>query len=188
MSFLVLLFLNGLFLVALLFSVYIATAWGEVAGHLPGGDKTALGGFFVVFIFMGLRWATLGLLLWAGVGRGGFDEWLAGSRGRQLAIILGAHLAIGLVSGWSFNALVSVLTSDHAAPRVLTALLGVVLPIPALLAAGYAIQRDWVARHPRLALVLALAVVLCHALAYRDRVRDMDRNNARRAAAEAAAP
>lgn len=185
MTFLATLLLNGVYLFALLFSVYVASAWGEAAGHVPGTNKSGLGGFVFVFILMMVRWLGLALLLWAGVARGGFDELLPGARGRQIAVVLGAHLVLGVLSAWCFNFVVTGLTQDRAAPRILTALFGIVLPLPALFAAGYAIQRDWMTRHPRTAVLLALALVLLHVLVYRDRLRDMQRTFTPRATPEA---
>lgn len=187
MSFLLTLALNGILAVGLFLSIYVATAWGEMAGHLPGGDKSGLGGFAMVFILMALRWLALALVLSAGVMRGGFDDWVAGGRGRQFLVVLGLHLAVGVLSAWVFNTLADGLTADRAAPRLVTALCAILLPLPALLAGGYAIQRDWLTRHSRVAAVLAVAIVALHAYLYRDRLRDMERSRAPRASAEAGA-
>ncbi len=67
------------------------------------------------------------------------------------------------------------------------ALCAILLPLPALLAGGYAIQRDWLTRHSRVAAVLAVAIVALHAYLYRDRLRDMERSRAPRPSAEAGA-
>ena len=187
MTLLATLFLNAVLLVGLFFSIYVATAWGEMAGHFPGGDKSGLGGFAMVFILMGVRWLALAAVLAAGVMRGGFETLVDGGRGRQFLVVFGAHLLVGILSAWLFNTLANGLTADRAAPRTLTFLGAVALPLPALLAGAYAIQRDWVTRHGRLAAVLAVAIVALHVYLYRDRLRDMERSRAPRASAEAGA-
>lgn len=179
--------LNAVLLIGLFFSIYVATAWGEMAGHLPGGDKSGLGGFAMVFILMGIRWLALAAVLAAGVMRGGFEALIDGGRGRQSLVVLGAHVLLGIGSAWLFNTLANGLTADRAAPRAATVLGAVVLPLPALLAGAYAIQRDWVTRHGRLATLLAVAIIALHAFLYRDRLRDMERARAPRPPAEAGA-
>lgn len=170
---------NGLLVLGLLLSVYLAFAWGEMAGIAMGRDKSALGGLFVVLFFMLLRWVTLALVLGIAVFAGGFAGLLEGGRWRVMAWVLGMHLLLGAGSYLGFTWVSQGLMQDQALPQRFAWLFGIVLPLPALVAGGWALNREWVSRWPRLALAVALGVLLAHALVYRAQLRDMQRSNER---------
>lgn len=188
MPVLVVLLGNGLLALGLLLSIYLAFSWGEMAGIAPGRDKSALGGLFVVLLLMALRWATLALLLGIAVFAGGFAGLVEGGRWRVLAWILGAHVLLGAASYLGFHWVSQALMQDQTLPQRFAWLFGIVLPLPALVAGGWALNREWVSRWPRLALALALGLFLAHALVYRAQVWDMRQSNERRDALRQSPP
>jgi hypothetical protein len=165
---------NGVLAVALFMSIYMAAGWGEMAGIRGGGDKSGLGGLFAMLMLMGIRWAAVALLLLLAVWRGLFD-FLPGGRWPGVGIVLGAHLLLGLVSYLGFNWVAEGLTADRFGPQRWSPLFGILLPLPALFVAGWAVNRDFLARHPRLGLVLAVAIALGHVALYRQRYESMRR-------------
>lgn len=175
---------------ALLVSFYLALAWGEVAGIPAGGDKTALGGLFVVPLFMGMRWVALAVALATATATGAFQP-LAAGRGTQYALVLGAHLGLGLASVAAFNWIADGLTHDVMGPQRWSWLFGVWLPLPAFAAAGWGLHAGALGRRPILAWSLAGALLLLHLLPFQNRRADMQRTAERLReirAREAAAP
>lgn len=170
---------NVLLVLGLVLSLYVAFCWGEMAGIAPGRDKSGLGGLFAVLFLMTARWATLALALWIAVLRGGFADWIDGSRWVVFAWVLGAHLLLGAGSYQAFNWVSDGLMHDQTLPQRFAWLFGIVLPLPALLAGGWALNRAWVSRSPRLAVALMLGVIIVHALGFRAQLRDMQRTNQR---------
>ena len=96
--------------IMLLLSVMIATWWGELAGIPPGQDKSGLGGFAAIYLFLPVRWLGLALLLpsWS---------WLA------------AHAVLGALSAFGFERGVERVQQDRELPAAL-GLLGALLPVP----------------------------------------------------------
>jgi hypothetical protein len=169
---LALLVVNLVLAVAVFMSIYLAAGWGEMAGIPAGGDKSGLGGLFAMLILMGVRWSAVAVLLLVGVWSGAFG-FLAQGRWAQLGIVLGAHAALGLVSYFGFNAVAEGLTADNLGPQRWSALFGVVLPLPAVLAAGWGANRELLARHPRTGVLLAVAITFGHLMIYRQRYQSM---------------
>lgn len=166
------------FLVGLLMSVQAAHAWGEMAGITPGGDKTRLGGLFVVLVLLGIQWLAVVAALVCGMLKGGFDGWFS-ARGMQVAVLLGGHLALGAFCFFGFNWIADGLTHDQMGPQQLCWLFGTLLPLPALLVALAGLYANGLTRHPRIALVVALAVVLAHGGIYQHSRTSMLATNAR---------
>ncbi len=156
----------------LLISLMTASFWGEMAGIAPGGDKSGLGGLAWVLLFMAIRWTAMLVALAAAVSTGAFEPFAA-SRWGQYGLVLGLHLALGLASLSGFNWISNGLTRDEMGPQRLSWLFGVVLPLPAFLAAGWGLHSGWMARHPRLTAALLLGLVALHALPFRQRLLDM---------------
>lgn len=166
------------FLFALVASFYLAFAWGEVAGIPMGGDKTALGGLFILPLFMAMRWVALALALAAAASTGAFQP-LAGVRWAQYAVVLGLHLVLGAGSLAGFNWIANGITYDLMAPQRWSWAFGILLPLPAFLAAGWGMHREWLGRHGLAAGLLVLGLVLLHLLPFRNRLADMHRTTAR---------
>ncbi len=156
----------------LLISLITSSFWGEMAGIARGGDKSGLGGLAWVLLFMAIRWTAMLVALAAAVSTGAFEPFVA-SRWGQYGLVLGLHLALGLVSMYGFNWISNGLTRDEMGPQRLSWLFGVVLPLPAFLAAGWGLYSGWLARHPRLTAALLLGLVALHALTFRHRLLDM---------------
>jgi hypothetical protein len=159
---------------ATLVSLYLAFAWGEMAGIPQGGDKTSLGGLFVIPLFMGMRWLALAIVLALGVSLGSF-EWLAGSRTAQYLAVVGLHLLLGAISLAAFNWIANGLTRDVMGPQRWCWFFGVVLPLPAFAASVWGLYRTWLPRHLIAAALLALGLLLVHLLPYVNHARDMRR-------------
>jgi hypothetical protein len=168
------LLLNSLFAVAVLMSIQMAAGWGEMAGIPAGGDKSGLGGLFSMLILMGIRWSALALLLLIVAVQGTFAS-LPGGRWSQFGIVLGAHAVLGVISYLGFNAVAEGLTADNLGPQRWSPLFGIVLPLPALLITGWAVNRDFFARHPRIGVTLALVITFGHLLIFRQRSESMRR-------------
>ncbi len=174
-----------------LVSLYTAHGWGEMAGIQPGGDKSGLGGLAFLLFFQALRWLALAVALGAAVWAGGFAA-LTPARGHQALLVLGLHAALGLASYAAFNWIANGITRDQMGPQRLAWVFAVVLPLPAFLAAAWGLWQGWLLRHPRLAVVLAVGVLLLHLLPFRSMMLDMRRSaerlKARRAAEATPAP
>lgn len=160
---------------ALLVSFYLAFAWGEMAGIPKGGDKTSLGGLFIIPLFMGMRWIALSVALALAVAAGGF-EGTGGGRGLQFALVLGIHAVLGGISLAAFNWIANGLTNDVIGPQRLSWVFGVLLPLPAFLVATWGLYRSWLVPRPLLAGGMALALVALHVLPFVTRQRDMERS------------
>lgn len=181
MSVMLTVLLNGLFLLVFGISVMNAWYWGEMAGIPRGGDKSGLGGLMGVMMFMALRWLCIGALLLIALWRGGLDFVPGGTWGK-IGIVIGVHLAIGIASYLGFSWVSSGLTHDNMEPQKWCWFFAFVLPIPALLLAWQGLNPGFAARSPKMAVVLVLVVILCHAQAFRSNMNDM---RARRVAARA---
>ncbi len=163
---------NLVLAVAVFMSIYMAAGWGEMAGIPAGGDKSGLGGLFAMLILMGIRWTAVALLLGAGVWSGAFG-FLAEGRWAQLGIVLGVHAALGVLSYLGFNAVAEGLSADNLGPQRWSPWFGIVLPLPALLAAGWSANRELLARYPRTGILLAVAITFGHLMIYRQRYQSM---------------
>ena len=175
----------------LLISLINSSFWGEMAGIGRGGDKSGLGGLAWVLLFMAIRWTAMLVALAAAVSTGAFEPFVA-SRWGQYGLVLGLHLVLGLAGMVGFNWISSGLTRDEMGPQRFSWLFGVVLPLPAFLAAGWGLYGGWLARHPRLTAALLLGLLALHALPFRHRLLDMrataERLRGIRAAERAAQP
>jgi hypothetical protein len=73
------------------------------AGRMAGPDK---GGEIVLFIIMGARWLLVAVVLaWCALA-GRFD-WIGGSTGTRVLVVLATHLGIGFISGLAMAAALS---------------------------------------------------------------------------------
>lgn len=168
------LLVNVVLAVAVFMSIYVAAGWGEMAGIPAGGDKSGLGGLFSMLILMGIRWSALALLLIIAATGGAFS-FLPGGRWTQLGIVLGAHVGLGVISYLGFNAVAEGLTADNLGPQRWAPLFGIVLPLPVLLAAGWGVNRDLLAGHPRIGVILVMAITFGHLVIFRQRYESMRR-------------
>lgn len=168
-------FLGSLALVAaLLVSFYLAFAWGEMAGIPKGGDKTSLGGLFIIPLFMGMRWVALAAALALAILSGGLDG-VASGRGMQFTLVLGAHALLGGISLAAFNWIANGLTNDVMGPQRLCWVFGVAWPLPAFLAATWGLHRTWLSSRPVVAGALFLVLLALHLFPFVTRQRDMQR-------------
>lgn len=175
---------NGLFLAVLGISVMNAWFWGEMAGIPKGGDKSGLGGLMGVMIFLICRFLGVALVLGIAAWRGGFDGLPGSSTWARLGLVLLVHAAIGGLSLWGFNWVSNGLTYDNMGPQAWSWFFGIVIPLPMLLLAAWGINRTFVDRSPKVAIVLALAFILFHVMAFRSNLQTMRASNARRVAME----
>jgi hypothetical protein len=181
MSLLVTLVANALFLATLGISSMNAWFWGEMAGIVKGGDKSGLGGLMGVLIFLILRWIAVASLLGIAAWRGGLDFLPGSNAWMKLGLALVIHAAIGALSYWGFSWVSNGLSHDNMAPQQWSWFFGVVVPLPMLLLAWWGINTGFAARSPRMALVLAVLVVVSHVWPFRSNLNGM---RGRRAAAE----
>jgi hypothetical protein len=174
---------NGLVLAVLGISLMNAWYWGEMAGIPKGGDKSGLGGLMGVMIFLICRWIGVALVLGIAAWRGGFDELPGSTTWARLGLVLLLHAVIGGLSFWGFNWVSNGLTYDNMGPQAWSWFFGIVIPIPMLLLAWWGINPGYSARSPKMAIALAVIVVLLHAWAFRNNLQTMRASNARRVAA-----
>jgi hypothetical protein len=173
-SFLLALVANACLAGIVLVSVMLASWWGELAGIAPGFDKTSLSGLMAFPLFMGVRWIAIAVLL-------GIIAWratlgfLPEGRWARLGVVLGVHGVLGLVSWTGFEAIARGLQNDDFGPQRWALPLGVLLPLPALALLAWGINREFLERHTRTAVLLGAALVLVHLLPYRARLQDMQR-------------
>ncbi|MGE0556448.1 MAG: hypothetical protein AB7R55_23730 [Gemmatimonadales bacterium] len=156
--------------VALLVSANLALAWAELASYPLDGDKSALAGLGAVIFLMPIRWLGLALALGLGAWRGGFAE-LPGSRGLQTAIVLLAHLALGIASYRGLEAVNAAIQRGAAWPVAMAWALGIALPVASLALAIWGLHRVSIGRHPWIALALFVILLGSHLAAWRSGVR-----------------
>jgi hypothetical protein len=145
----------------LLLSAQIAAGWGELAGIRPGRDKSGLGGFVAIFVLFAVRWLALAGVLLAVV-RPGETAWL-----------LGAHVALGVVSLLLFQHGLGHVEKDRMAPNALAVLGGVLVPVPACTLALHRVNSGWLGGGTATLAALGVALLALHAACYRARRRDM---------------
>jgi hypothetical protein len=157
-------------LFALFISANMALAWAELASFDIHGDKSSLAGLGGAFILMVLRWLAVALVLVIAGLRGGFAE-LPGGRGSQLAIVLGVHTVLGIVSYQAIEWLTRAIQQSDAGPLRFAWVFAFLLPLPALAAAMWGLNRGWMPRHRIVALVLVALAVWGHLAAWRQGYR-----------------
>ena len=140
-------------LIMLLLSLMIAAWWGELAGIRPGRDKSGLGGFAAVYLFLPMRWLGLAILLpnWS---------WL------------GVHAALGALSAFGFERGLQRVQHDRQVP-VLLGLAGACLAAPTWSVALLSVHD--LSTTGRAGLLSGLVVLGLHALTYWSRRGDLGR-------------
>ncbi len=151
---------------AIFFSTTMALTWGELASFDIHGDKSGLAGLLGALAFMAARWSGLALALAIAVVRGGLP-WLPGGRGAQLAVVLGAHTLLGVASYRGLEWINAGIQRSDAGPQRLAWVFAFLLPLPAIAAAAWGLNRGWIPRHRVIALVLVGLVVWAHVAAWR---------------------
>ncbi len=148
-------------LFTLLLSAQIAAGWGELCGIRPGRDKSGLGGFAAILILFVMRWGAIaiGLLV---VGGDGERLWL-----------LGAHLALGIVSTVVFQRCVDGVSHDRMAKNTVGLLVGVALPTPALALVASRANAVWAGDSAVALAAFVAAIGALHFACYTSRRRDM---------------
>lgn len=155
---------------AIFFSANMALAWGELGSFPVEGDKSALAGLLGALFFMGARWIGLAVALALAVVRGGLAE-LPGGRGAQLGLVLGLHFGLGIVSYRGLEWISGALQRSDGGPQRLAWAFAFLVPLPALAAAAWGLNRGWIPRHRIVALVLLALVVWAHVAAWRQGYR-----------------
>ncbi|MCU0866808.1 MAG: hypothetical protein MUC36_23735 [Planctomycetes bacterium] len=144
---------DGWLLIMLLLSLMIAAWWGELAGIRPGRDKSGLGGFAAIYMFLPLRWLGLAILL---------PSWTW----------IGVHAALGALSAFGFERGLLRVQHDREVPMLL-GLLGACLPVPAWSIAFLAVHD--LATTGRAGLLTGLMLIGLHALTFLLRRGDLRR-------------
>ena len=151
---------------AIFFSANMALAWGELASFDVHGDKSGLAGLLGALFFMVARWSGLAAALAIAVLRGGLP-WLPGGRGAQLGLVLGAHALLGFASYQGLEWISGAIQRSDPGPQRLAWVFAFLLPLPAIAAATWGLNRDWLPRHRVVALVLVGLVVWAHVAGWR---------------------
>lgn len=158
-------------LFALFFSANLALAWGELGSYDVHGDKSGLAGLLGAFFFMVARWLGLAVALAFAVLRGGLPWLPGGGRGAQLALVLGGHLALGVLSYRALEWVSGAIQRSEAGPQRLAWVFAFLLPLPAIALATWGLNREWIPRHRILALLLVSLAVWAHVAAWRQGYR-----------------
>jgi hypothetical protein len=162
---------NLILLGAMFVSANLALAWAELATFDVYGDKSSLAGLGAAFILMVMRWLLVAAVLVIAALRGGFTE-LPGGRGTQIAIILGGHAALGIVSYRGIEWMTAAIQQSDAGPLRWAWVFAFLVPLPALAAALWGLNRRWMPRHRLLALGLLALAVWGHAAGWRAGYRE----------------
>lgn len=113
----------GVYGLAVLVSLMIASWWGELAGIRPGRDKSGLGGFAAIYLFFVIRWLAFAPMIVQGGSErlpGAWPWWLL------------AHLLLGLASIRLFERGLAYVQQDRVVPLWLGLSGAVLLPAPAI--------------------------------------------------------
>ena len=153
-------------MLAIVFGAGMALAWGELAGFDVHGDKSGLAGLLGALAFMVARWSGLAIALAIAVVRGGLP-WVPGGRGAQLGLVLGVHAALGVVSYQGLEWISGAIQRSDPGPQRLAWAFAFLLPLPALVAAAWGLNREWMPRHRIVTLVLVALMVWAYVAAWR---------------------
>src|SRR5512134_143580 len=157
-------------LLAIFLSANMALAWGELGSFPVHGDKSSLAGLGGAFFLMVARWVMLAVALTLAVLRGGLAG-LPGGRSAQLAATLGLHAALGVVSYRGLEWISDAIQRSDGGPQRLAWVFAFLVPLPALAAAAWGLNRGWMPRHRVIALALVALVVWAHVAAWRQGYR-----------------
>jgi hypothetical protein len=153
-------------LLALFVSFNISLAWGELGSYPLGGDKSGVAGLGGIALFMMMRWPIVAAALAVAAERGGFAG-LPGGKGGQAAIVLGLHLALGILTYQAFEWIVGAIQRDAPGPLGFAWVFGLVLPIGTFGAALFGLHRASIPRHPWITAVVLIALVAGHWFGWR---------------------
>jgi hypothetical protein len=168
------LLVDGALLVGILISLMLATFWGELCGVEPNRDKSGLGGFVAVFLFLPVRWLCTLVGLAAAL-RAGTLPYLPQAGTGTACLVLGAHVALGVATAMLFNHGVNRVQRDLRAGEALGVAGAVVLPLPGLWLALLGAHPAWLAG-PVARVLVAATLATVFWLGYRHRLADMRRS------------
>lgn len=152
--------LDLLLAVTLLVSLQIAAGWGELCGIRPGGDKSGLGGFAMLFLLFGCRWLVLAACLVYAPPCG------------ERAWTIAAHAILGVVSARLFSRGVDRVQRDGTVANTVGLVCSTLIPAPAWALAVHGVNASWLAG-PYVLPACAVAVALPHAALHEQRRRSM---------------
>ncbi len=141
--------------VALLGSIGSAAAWGELSGIPPGRDKSGLGGFAAVLIFLLLRGAAVALAL------------VDTSPATEGPWLLGGHVALGWIGWRAFSAGVDRVQRDRVVPLWLCIAFATLLPLPALTLTLVRTNANWLGTAPAMPALVGATLFALHAACFR---------------------
>ena len=162
---------NLILLIAMFISANLALAWAELATFDVHGAKSSLAGLGAAFILMVMRWLLVAAVLVIAALRGGFTE-LPGGRSTQLAIMLGGHAGLGIVSYRGIEWMTAAIQQSNGGPLRWAWVFAFLVPLPALAASLWGLNRGWMPRHRLLALGLMALAVWGHAAGWRAGCRE----------------
>lgn len=157
-------------LLAIFLSANMALAWGELGSFPVHGDKSGLAGLGAAFFLMVGRWGALALALAIAALRGGFAG-LPGGRLWHLGAALGLHAALGIASYQGLEWISGAIQRSDPGPQRAAWAFAFLLPLPALAAATWGLNRGWMPRHRLIAVALVALVVWAHVAAWRQGYR-----------------
>jgi hypothetical protein len=141
----------------LLFSVQIAAGWGELCGIRPGRDKSGLGGFVAIYLFLLLRWLVLAGCI-AGFATPDERWWL-----------LGGHAVLGIASVRLFGQGLERVQKDRTVPDLLGVAGSTLLPVPAWTFVVHRVNVAWLGDSGVAIATVAAALGGLHLVLYRQR-------------------
>lgn len=144
-------------LFTLLISLQITAGWAELCSIRPGGDKSGLGGFAMLFVLFGVRWFALALAL------------LCLATDDERVVVLMVHAAIGALSAFVFNQGVAAVTRDRVVPDAVGLFGGMIVPTPAFGLAFDHANWDWHGESSTALAVWVGVVAIVHGLCYQAR-------------------
>lgn len=151
--------LDLLLAITLLLSVQIAAGWGELCGIRPGGDKSGLGGFAMLFVLFGIRWAALALCL------------LCVPPAGELVWALVGHAALGFASARLFSRSVERVQKDGTVANAIGLLGSTLIPTPAWTFALHGANARWLGDSPASFAAVGVVIALLHAVPHELRRR-----------------
>ena len=153
--------LDLLLAMTLLISVQISAGWGELCGIRPGRDKSGLGGFAMMFMLFGIRWAVLAVCL----------LYVPPSGARVWTLV--GHTALGFASAKIFSRGVDRVRQDGTVGNALGLGASTLIPAPAWAFAVHGVNAAWLGDSMLALVATGVVIALLHAAVHEQRRRSM---------------